>query len=168
MKTERRTMRMGKGCALFGILLLAAAAAGLGQGGQPAAKRLLRMENLAPRNRPPAAAQRDIFSPGGYAPSAVSASAGRAVPGRPGGAEEAVELEEPPRPAFSLRFIGYSHNSQLDRTVGLILLDGVARAVGEGDVLPNGLEIVRVTREQIEARKPDGEILTFSLEGDKR
>lgn len=161
MKTEKRL-------ALFGILLLSAAAAGFGQAAQPAAKRLLRMENLEPRNRPPAAAQRDIFSPAGYAPAAVSAPAGRAVPGRPGGAGEAVEPEEPTRPAFSLRFIGYSHNPKLDRTVGLILLDGVARAVGGGDLLPNGLEIVRVTREQIEARKPDGEILTFSLEGDKR
>lgn len=159
---------MKKGTALCGILLLALAAAALGQGGRPAVQRLLRMENLEPRNRPPATARRDIFSPGGYGPAAGALLPGRALPGRPGGAEEAVELEEPPRPAFSLRFIGYSHNPRLDRTVGLVLLDGVARAVGAGDVLPNGLEIVRVTRERIEARKPDGEILTFSLEGDKR
>lgn len=161
-------MKTDRGRALFWILLLAAAAASFGQGAKPAPKRLLRMENLEPRNRPPAASQRDIFSPSRYAPADIPASGGRAEPGRPGGEEDAVEREAPPVPALSLRFIGYSHNPGLNRTVGLILLDGVARAVGEGDVMPNGLEIVRVTREQIEARKPDGETLTFSLEGDKR
>ncbi len=156
------------------ILLLAAAALCPGQTPPastkpaPEPKRLLRMENLKPRELPPAAAKRDIFSPGGYAESVVSGPAGRPLAGKAGGAIEAAELAEPPAPVLSVRFVGYSFNEASSRTVGLILVDGVARAVGEGDVLPDGLKIIRVSRDRIEVEKPGGEILTFSLEGDKR
>ncbi|GEM_PF-1481311 len=162
-------------------LLLAAAALGFGQEAKPASKAsppaLLRMENLRPRQSPPAPAKRDIFSPGGFLAPAGSASGFRPEAGGAGrpagergaaGETEAAEAEAPPAPAYILRFVGYSFNASRNRTVGLILLDGSARAVMEGDELPHGLKIVRVGRDMIEVQEADGNVLTFSLEGVQR
>ncbi|MDD8027450.1 MAG: hypothetical protein PHI34_13165 [Acidobacteriota bacterium] len=157
---------------LLSLVWLLAVAASLPGQAPPASdkpgaapKRLLRMEYLKPRAAAPAAPLRDIFSPGGFAGSVVPGYVGRPAAGKAGGAVEAIETEEPPVPALDLRFVGFSYNPAQKRTIGLVLLDGVARAVAEGETLPNGLKVVRVTRGELEVRGPDGKSLTFSLEG---
>jgi hypothetical protein len=83
-------------------------------------------------------------------------------------AAEAEIPETPPAPALNLRFMGYSLNPAQGRIIGLILLDGRAMAVAEGETLDNGWTVVRVARREIEVRGPDGKTLTFALEGVER
>lgn len=164
---------------MVGIFAAAALTAGAAPQSKPAGdkaaeapKRLVRMEAVAPRDRAPAAAKRDIFSPGGYlTPAAAVGPGGRTAAGT---VEEAAATEDapvsvmPPVPGLNLRFMGFSLNPAQGRIVGLILLDGRALAVAEGEVLDNGWTVVRVVRREIEVRGPDGKALTFALEGAER
>jgi hypothetical protein len=168
MKTDRRPSLISAV-----ILLLAAALAAAAQAPAPAEKpaavppALIRMEYLKPRTQPAAAPKRDIFSPGGFtAPDLPGRKAGgRAVfPGTATTAEEAA-AEVASIPSVNLRFIGFIFNPSRNRLIGLILLDGIAAAVAEGESLANGLKIIRLTRRELETQGPDGKTLTFALEG---
>jgi hypothetical protein len=155
---------------LVAVLMTAGAAAQSKPAVDKAAapKRLIRMEAIAPRDRAPAVAKRDIFSPGGYlAPPAVAGPGGRMAGGTAAAAEAEIP-EAPPAPALNLRFMGFSLNPAQGRIIGLILLDGKAMAVAEGETLDNGWTVVRVARREIEVRGPDGKTLTFALEGAER
>ncbi|MCX6559001.1 MAG: hypothetical protein NTZ26_00675 [Candidatus Aminicenantes bacterium] len=170
MKTDRRFSP-----ALAAILLLASALAASAPAQAPAPTEkpaavppaLIRMEYLKPRTQPAAVPKRDIFSPGRFEAPDLP---GRMVGGKavlPGTATtaEAAAAEAPPIPSVNLRFIGFIFNPSRNRIVGLILLDGIAAAVAEGESLANGLKIIRLTRRELETQGPDGKTLTFALEG---
>jgi hypothetical protein len=157
---------------LLAVLVAAAPGQAPSAADKPAAAPppLVRMEYLKTRIQPAAAPLRDIFSPGGYtAPDLPARAAGRGlVPPGTTPEEAAAASEAPPIPVLNLRFIGFSYNPSRNRIVALILLDGIASAVAEGESLANGLKIVRITRRELETQGPDGKSLTFALEGVER
>ncbi len=131
---------------------------------------LIRWEWLPATPAPPAPPKRDIFSPRStpvpgedrVRPDAVFARPGEAPP------EAGGKPTEPQPPAFELRFIGWSFGVAQKRLVGIVLLDGTAAAVAEGETLANGFTVTRITRREIEVRGPDGKTQTFALEGGER
>ena len=48
-----------------------------------------------------------------------------------------------------------------------MIFQGQARAVVEGEVISEGVRVVKIGREQIEVALPDGSTRTFSLEGEE-
>jgi hypothetical protein len=69
-------------------------------------------------------------------------------------------------PAFNinLRYIGFIVSAR--RLVALILLDGQAFAVAEGEVVSEGVRIGKISVEEIEVVLPDSSTRKFSLEGE--
>ncbi len=116
--------------------------------------------------------QRNIFAPGA-ASEVTSTPRTSTLPGTPGsrGVEAAWPEEggisaEPARPAFSvnLRYVGVIVSER--RHIGLIILDGQALAVAEGEVVSEGVRIGKITAEEIEVILPDSSTRKFPLEGE--
>jgi len=156
---------------LAAVMVLAAIFAAAGED-KPAASpvSLIRWEWLPANLTPPAPPKRDIFSPRNSPVPAEDRFRDDAVPSeagseRPNAGGKAVESQPP---ALELRFIGWSYGVAQKRLVGLVLLDGTAAAVAEGETLANGFTVTRITRREIEVRGPDGKTLTFALEGGER
>jgi len=133
-------------------------------------KSLLRKDLLQIDKQSVAPPMRNIF-----APRAGSSRPGdAALPGRPLPAvdlpvvDEPAEADEtaeaPPVLTVDLRYIGYVESPR--RLVALILFEGLAIAVAEGDVVGEGIRIGKVTSQQIEVILPDSSTRTFSLEGE--
>jgi len=76
-----------------------------------------------------------------------------------------VSGEERPLPSLNIRYIGYIHSG--DRIVGLIIFEGNALAVENGEMISAGVKIGKITPEEIEIIGPDSEIRKYSLEGEK-
>jgi len=133
-------------------------------------KSLLRKDLLQIRKQDAAPPLRNIF-----APRAGSSRPGDgALPGRPlpamdfQAADESAEADEtaeaPPVITVDLRYIGFIESPR--RLVALVIFEGRAVAVVEGDVVGEGIRIGKVTRQQIEVVLPDSSTRTFSLEGE--
>lgn len=69
-------------------------------------------------------------------------------------------------PRIDLRYIGYVGNEE--KLVGLIFREGEAIAVKQEDILPDGVRIIRVSKEEVEVELPGGENIKFSLEGEEK
>jgi len=69
-------------------------------------------------------------------------------------------------PAFNvnLRYVGFIMSAR--RLVALIILDGQALAVAEGEVVSEGVRVGKITVEEIEIVLPDSSTRKFSLEGE--
>lgn len=97
-----------------------------------------------------------------------------ALPGRPQpvtdfhAADESAAtdktVETPPAININVRYVGFIKSPR--RLVALIIFEGLALAVIEGDVVGEGIRIGKVTRQQIEVVLPDSSTRTFSLEGE--
>lgn len=70
----------------------------------------------------------------------------------------------PPVIAISLRYIGFIQSS--GRMIALVVFEGQAVAVAEGEVLGERTRIGKITREQVEIVLPDSPTRAFSLEGE--
>jgi len=140
---------------------------------------LIRMDllGLAPAQTAPP--KRNIFSPR-TAPSSWTEPVAPAAPGAvglPAGDQGAVDAvagapsEAPPAgaPVFSvdLRFIGFVESQRTRRIIGLVIFQGQARAVVEGEVISEGIRIGKIGREEIKVILPDSSERTFSLEGEE-
>jgi hypothetical protein len=70
------------------------------------------------------------------------------------------------QPAFNinLHYIGFIVSAR--RLVALILLDGQALAVAEGEVVSEGVRIGKISVDEIEIVLPDSSTRKFSLEGE--
>jgi len=152
-----------------GVAVLAAAAA-LAQDQGPARSRgpasLVRRDLV--RSSPPAFSpfKRDLFS----LQAAVSGAAGGldVGPGFVTAPPEKTELEAPPRPAFTLRYVGFIQNRARTKFVGLVMFEGQFLSVEAGDVVGPGWKVRRVTDKEIEVEGPDGTSQLFALEGEIR
>jgi hypothetical protein len=136
----------------------------------PAVKSLIRKDLLQVKKQDAAAPLRNIFSP--------RSGSGRPVetptPGRPVPAVDLTETDEPasadetpeapPALAVNLRYIGYIESPR--RLVALVIFEGLAVAVVEGDVVGEGIRIGKITSQQVEVILPDSSKRTFSLEGE--
>jgi hypothetical protein len=100
--------------------------------------------------------------PGGPLPGA-SGEPAAAVPGEPS------ETGPTAAPSISvdLRFIGYVDSPRTRKIIGLVIFQGQARAVVEGEVISEGVRIGKIGREEIEVVLPDSSTRTFSLEGEE-
>jgi len=110
-----------------------------------------------------------------FAPRAGSSRTGDiALPGRPLPAvdfpveDESAATDETaeaaPALTVDLRYIGFIQSPR--RLVALVLFEGLAIAVVEGDVVGEGIRIGKVTSRQVEVVLPDSSTRTFSLEGE--
>ncbi len=67
-------------------------------------------------------------------------------------------------PSLNLRYLGYVLSGR--KTVGLVVFNGEALAVMEGELLTEGYTIGRINHEEIEILGPDSKPVMFSLEGE--
>jgi hypothetical protein len=135
-----------------------------------AIKSLLRKDLLQVKKQDAAPPTRNIFAPR----SGSSRPADIALPGRPLPAVDLPEADEaaatdetavaPAAPTVNLRYIGYIESPR--RLVALVIFEGMAIAVVEGDVVGEGIRIGKVTIRQVEVILPDSSTRTFSLEGE--
>lgn len=137
---------------------------------QPGAKlpSLIRKEWLRTDVPPPSPPRRDIFSTRTVSAANPARAAEILSPAGRMAAEKADEIAPEAAPAFDLRYFGYSFNSSRKKIVGLVLLNGQAVAVEEGDTPVSGFKITAITRKAVEIVGPDGKILTFALQGGER
>jgi hypothetical protein len=133
-------------------------------------KSLILMDLLQRPQAEMAPPQRNIFAPG----ARQSRPADTVIPpGEQWTAEDddaettgigEERLPAPPLMTVNLRYIGFIESSR--RMIALLVIEGQAVAVFEGEVVGEGIRIGRVTREQVEIVLPDGSTKLFSLEGE--
>ncbi|OGD18504.1 MAG: hypothetical protein A2W03_05135 [Candidatus Aminicenantes bacterium RBG_16_63_16] len=170
---------------LLGVVPLAVAPAAGAQTGPQAAEEdkvppLVRMDLLGLAPVPAAPPKRNIFSPRTglssrlepVAPIGEVRAAGP-PPVNPGEAAAVppaqAEAGSTAAPAFSidLRFIGFVESQRTRKIIGLVIFQGQALAVDEGEVISEGIRIGKIRREEIEVILPDSSTRTFSLEGEE-
>jgi hypothetical protein len=132
-------------------------------------KSLIRRDLLNLKKPEAAPPKRNIFAPR-IGPPTLPAGAAR--PAQPlmapefsAGNDAAETKEAPPPPPVirvNLRYIGFIVSDR--RLVALVIFEGQAVAVVEGDVVGEGIRIGKISREQVEVNLPDSSTRTFSLE----
>ena len=80
--------------------------------------------------------------------------------------EEMDAAEEEYVEVVDIRYVGHIRSQA--RTVALILLEGEAMAVKAGEIVAEGVRILKITPTEIQYEGPDSETKTVSLEGDDR
>ncbi len=131
---------------------------------------LIRMDLLRAAQGEMASPLRNIFAPGTRAsqPAAVIPQEISPWSQDQHAVETAVPAEEaitsPPIMTVNLRYIGFVESAQ--RMIALVMFEGQAVAVVEGEVVGEGIRIGRVTRDEIEVLLPDSSTRLFSLEGE--
>jgi len=135
---------------------------------------LLRMNLLVRKEGPFVGAKRDPFIPGVLtAPQAdlphfgakPGAQPGSAAPGvKPGVAPS--EETPPPEPPVNIRYVGFIQGKE--KFLALVLFNGLAVAVAPGESLGDIWKVVRVGATEIEIQGPDGSVLKFALEGERK
>lgn len=106
--------------------------------------------------------KRDLFSTARFSASFASGLPQEMMPAgnRPPDGEPA-----PPPPAV-VRYVGYIKYAAEGKPVALVLINGEAWAVSEGEPVGNGWTAVRVTEKEVELRNPEGKNLVFLYQGE--
>jgi len=71
-------------------------------------------------------------------------------------------------PSLTLHYIGHVYNKTKQKFVALIFFEEQVTAVQEGDILPTGWKVLKITAKEMEVEGPDKKIQTFSIEGEQR
>jgi hypothetical protein len=131
-----------------------------------ATKPLIRMELLQKGDREAAFAKRDIFIPeNGLGPGGtLSASPG--VRRTKAGAAGESAAPEPQALSLNVRYLGFIQTKQ--KMTALVLFEGQAVAVAEGDTLGSVWKVVKISAGLIEIQGEDGKSQTFALEGERK
>lgn len=164
-------MRVSKGLALAAVFSLLTTFF-LGAGVQEAAsnaslkeqsKSLIRMDLLRSQKAEAGLPRRNIFAPRSHSGLSVSL---RAQESAGLDAAENLSRKEQGQPAFNvnLRYIGYIESP--GRMIALIILEGQALAVAEGEVVIEGMRIGKISPTEIEVVMPDSTTRKFALEGE--
>ena len=165
MNAERTVLLWAAAAVLAGALAGGAAGQKTSEKPAPPAKSLIRKEWLKAPAEPPVPPRRDIFSPlGGGTVEEGRLPIGR---GRPIVLPAEKKADET-APAFALRYIGFSRSAAPKKIVALVLIDGQAQAVQEGDKVGAGYTVARITLKEIEIQAPDGTTLKFAWAGAER
>ncbi len=127
-----------------------------------APKSLIRKDLLIKEEDAPQHPRRNIFSPRGTAVREEDVAT--LVSPREMREQEATTDEETPFFDVSLRYIGYIDTGQ--RIVALIIFEGEAVAVEEGEMISEHYKLGKVTRDTLSIIGPGGEIKDFPLEGE--
>lgn len=132
---------------------------------KPAAKPLVRTDLLRLPPPEPAAAVRDIFSPGRAVavPEAIAPFAGFPDEEEPGaeGAPEAV----PEEPALDIAYLGYVRSG--GKMVALVFSDGMALAVAEGEEVFPGVTVEKIGPDRIDVIESDGKRTSVPIQGEQ-
>ena len=128
---------------------------------------LIRMDLLGVPPVEPAAPLRSIFSPGRAiaVPEPVQPIE---VPVTPDGTEPGLETEAgapPEQPALDLTYIGYVRSGR--KIVALVILEGQALAVAEGEDVVPGLKVEKIGPERIDVVGPDGKRMSVPIQGEQ-
>jgi hypothetical protein len=133
---------------------------------KPPATPLVRTDLLGRPLPEPAAAIRDIFSPGRAV--AVPEAAAPALAGSPEEAEPGPEGEPeaaPGEPALDVAYIGYVKSG--GKMVALVFSDGLALAVAEGEEVFPGLKVERIAPDRIDVIGSDGKRTSVPIQGEQ-
>jgi hypothetical protein len=133
----------------------------------PAPAPLVRMDLLGVPPAEPAAPLRSIFSPGRGIAAAEPARP-TDVPAAPDGQEpglEAPSKKAPEQPALNLTYIGYVRSGR--KVVALIISEGQALAVAEGEEVVPGLKVEKIDPDRIEVVGPDGKRTSVPIQGEQ-
>jgi hypothetical protein len=96
------------------------------------------------------------------------------LPANPDGAPGDAAARAPDQPnaapgfAIDLRYVGFVGSQRTHKMIGLVVFQGQARAVMEGEVISEGIRIGKISRKDIEVIAPDSTTRTFFLEGEER
>jgi len=165
-------MRIRVIAVVLGAVLAAAPAASAQNAALPAKKPaaakpsgpLIRKDLLAALRTAPASLRRDLFLPQGPgAPLALPTLLG----GRPRPA--AAPVEEKPAdeaPPVLVRYVGFIRSQ--GKFLALVLIDGQAAALAEGDLAGTVGKVVRIAAGEIEIQGADGKPLKIALEGERK
>jgi len=156
---------------LLGLALLGAAVLGeqAGQEGVPKEKEqavalesYIRMDLLRAEKKPLPPPRRNIFN----ARETEIEEADDEFFGESETIEERTPVSpiEQKTPALDLRYIGYVRSGE--RMVALVIFQGEALAVAEGEQIEEGVTVSKILPEEIEVTGPDSEPSTFFLEGE--
>jgi hypothetical protein len=125
---------------------------------------LIRKDLLAALRTTPSPVRRNIFLPqGAGAPIVLPAALG----GRPRPAvapEEETPVDE--APPLIVRYVGFVRSQ--GKFLALVLVDGQAAALAEGDQAGAAGKVVRITAGEIEIQGSDGKSLKVPLEGERK
>lgn len=133
--------------------------------GEKEKKSLIRKDLLQTQSGEMGLPKRNIFSPQSSSRSQVGASFVASQKSQLGlEDEEQEEAQTAPAISINLRYIGFVESPR--RMIGLIILEGQAIAVVEGEVISEGMRIGKVTAQEIEIIMPDSMTRKFSLEGE--
>jgi hypothetical protein len=131
------------------------------------AQSLIRKDLLKEKPGEIAPPRRDIFSP-----RTAFAPPGFSQPGEsPGGrATDAGKSETPPamksaEPTLDLSYIGYVQSAH--KMIALIILEGQAMAVSEGEEVLPGVKVGKVAPDRIDLMGPDAKRSSFPLQGEQ-
>ena len=147
-------------------LFAALAAAALVIGGAWA-QSLIRKDLLKEKPGEIAPPRRDIFSPRtAFVPPGFS-QPGESPGGRvsDAGRSETPPAMEPAEPSLDLSYIGYVQSAH--KMIALIILEGQAMAVSEGEEVLPGMKVGKVAADRIDLIGPDAKRLSFPLQGEQ-
>ncbi len=129
-------------------------------------KSLIRVDLLQKKERAAAFAKRDIFVPNTSAEPTAAPSlteeGKRPSMNQGEGAVPAASQEA----ALNLRYIGYIQAKS--KFIALVLFEGQAVAVGEGDMLGSAWKVAKIAAGEIEIQGLDGKSQMFALEGERK
>jgi hypothetical protein len=129
-------------------------------------KPLIRKDLLQKKAVRMPAARRDLFSPrmtaGTEGLPLVMPKLKTTLP------PEEAPSGESQAPPLTLHYIGYSYNETKQKFVALVFFEEQVTAVQEGDILPMGWKVLKITAKELEVEGPDKKSRTFSREGEQR
>jgi len=70
-------------------------------------------------------------------------------------------------PMSVVRYIGFVKSTKNNTFTALLMLDGVALAVSEGEAFGRGWKLLKITAEMVEAEGPDGKTQVFARQGER-
>jgi len=127
---------------------------------------LIRKDLLASLRTVPSPVRRDIFLPQG-----AGAETLLVLPTLPGGRPRPAAAPEEEKPAGEVaavvvRYVGFVRAS--GKFLALVLIDGQAAALAEGDEAGAAGKVIRIAAGEIEIQGADGKSLKLPLEGERK
>jgi hypothetical protein len=129
------------------------------------AESFIRMDLLSSEMKPMPSPRRNIFTVGRA--GIEDELSQEAIEERMGEIQNSQITQSQGENSFSslnLRYLGYVRSGR--KIVGLIVFQGEALAVVEGDVISEGFAVGHINPEEIEVFGPDSKPVTFSIEGE--
>jgi len=143
-------------------------AAGRGQGkdvGPSVPARLVRMDLLAAAPAEASPPLRDIFKPRGPSPAMEDRAPEAVVPEASAGLVRPSEAPVAAEPVLNVVYIGFIRSAR--GMTALVIADGQAAAVAEGEEVFPGVTVVKVTPDRIDLSGPGTETSSVPLQGEQ-